>query len=147
MNKFSDILLDNLEEMEFLTKILESAYLCYSHTDKFLGEIVHQAQFHLLNATLDFAIDLDHKINKKINKDDFVKKIIENLQKSQQILETFPAEKRINNFDEITTEIGELVNFSKDYAFEARSLVANFTSEETRELNNKILIIKSRRRI
>ena len=145
MNKLSDALINNLNEMEFLTKTLDSMRIYYLDRNQNLANIISETQFCLLNATLDLAIDLEHKINHQIDKNHFVHNVVEALSKACKNLKYFPIEHKVANFDEIEVEIEMIIDFVKEYAVTGHQMVAEFGAEEKKSLNNKILIIKSRR--
>ena len=147
MHKFSEILLDVLEEMEFLTRTLNSAELYYADTSEVLSQTMKETKFCMLNATLDLAIDLEHKINHQINKDNFVQQIIRNLNIAAENLQHFPQEHKIASFADIEFELAGLIDFAGEYSLSAYNFIKDFTSEEEKILINKTLNIKSRRTI
>lgn len=147
MYKFSEILLDVLEAMEFLTRTLNSAELYYMDTSEVLGRTMKETKFCMLNATLDLAIDLEHKINHQINKGDFVEQITKNLSIAAKNLQYFPKEYKISSFAHIESELDGLVDFVKEYSLNAYNFIKDFASEEKKLLINKTLNIKARRAI
>jgi hypothetical protein len=147
MSKLSDALINNLNEMEFLTKTLASTHLYYLDHNQNLANIISETQFYLLNATLDLAIDLEHKINHQIDKTHLVHKVVEGLNNAYKNLHYFPIEHKVANFDEIEIEIEMIIDFVKEYAVSGYQRVAEFNSEEKKVLSSKIFIIKSRRTI
>ncbi len=147
MYKFSEILLDVLEEMEFLTKTLNSAQLYYADNSAVLAAIMKETKLYLLNATLDLAIDLDRKINHQIDKSDFVQKIAKNLNAAARNLQYFPKEHKIASFANIELELSGLIDFIQEYSLSAHHIIKDFSLEEKKLLVNKTLAIKSRRTI
>ncbi len=147
MHKFREALLNNLNEMEFLTKTLASTQLYYSDINQNLAEIIGKTQFCLLNATLDLAMDLEYKINHRTDKDHFIKRVVENLDIASKNLHYFPAEHKIAKFDEIEIEILMILDFVKEYAINSHQIITDLSSEDKKVLSNKFLIIKSCRAI
>ncbi len=145
MNKFSEKLLNNLNEMEFLTKTLAAAQIYYSNISQNLVEIVCQTKLCLINATLDLAMDLEYKIYQRTDNSNFVKLAVENLNKASKNLHYFPVEDRITQFDEIEMEILMISDFIKEYAVNSEQIVANLSPQDKKILSNKFLTIKSRR--
>lgn len=143
--KLSEKLINNLNEMEFLTKSIAAAHLYYLNINENLAQIISQTQLCLLNATLDLAIDLEHKMHHQIDKNYFIQKAIQNLDIAAKNLHYFPAEHKISNFDEAEIEIEMISDFIKEYAVTGYQKVAEFSLAEKKELSNKIFIIKSRR--
>lgn len=146
MQKFNEVLLDNLKEMEFLNQILESAYLHYCHYNQNLSQIVKKAQFCLTNAILDLAIDVDYKINRHINNDKFVQKAIENLQNAEITLSLIP-DNDVIDFDNTQQDIEHLIHFVQQYAINGYILATDLNPEERQQLNHKILTIRGKRLI
>ena len=145
MYKFSEILLDNLEEMEFINKTLVSAYLYYSDINSNLARVINDTQRCFLNVTLEFATDLGHKIHHQIYKDHLIEKAIQNLNLAINHLEYFPAEHKISNFDEIESQMLLLLDFIKEYAIKDYQMLSEFSLEEKNAISNKITSIKYRR--
>jgi hypothetical protein len=147
MSRFSEILLSNLEEMEFLTRTLSTTRLYYFNINEALAQTVAEAEFAMLNATLDLAIDLQYKLNHHIDKQDFIRQIVKNLQLAMSVIEHFPSQHKITSFNEIELEISIILDFAKDYSNNGYRMVGELSLEEKKLLNNKILIVKSRRAI
>jgi hypothetical protein len=145
MNKFSEKLLNNLNEMEFLTKTLAAAQIYYSNISQNLVEIICQTKACLINATLDLAMDLEYKINQRTDNSNFVKLAVENLNKASKNLHYFPVENKITQFDEIEMEILMISDFIKEYAVNSEQIVTNLSPQDKKILSNKFLTIKSRR--
>jgi hypothetical protein len=147
MNKFSETLLNNLNEMEFLTKTLASVQLHYFNINQNLADIIDKTRFCLLNATLDLAIDLEHKIHSRVNKDCFIKQAVENLNTVYKNLHYFPSAHKIAQFEEIEIEILMISDFVKQYAINSDYIIAGLSLEDRKVLSSKFLAIKSRRTI
>ena len=147
MYKFSEILLDVLEEMEFLTRTLHSAQLYYSDVSEALSMTMRETKIRLLNATLDFAIDLEHKINHQIGKNHLLEQVSTSLDAAAKNLKYFPEEHKIPSFGDIESEIVGIIGFLREYSSNAYDLVKEFSLEERKLLINKTLNIKSRRTI
>jgi len=145
MSKFSETLLNNLSEMEFLTKTLAAAQLYYSGISQNLTEIICHTKLCLINATIDLAMDLEYKINQRTNNSNFAKLAVENLNKASKNLHYFPVENKITKFDEIEMEILMITDFIKQYAVNSEQIVANLSPQDKKILSNKFLTIKSRR--
>ncbi len=131
--------------MEFLTQSLASAHLYYANINENLAKIIGETKLCLLSATLDLAIDLEHKMHHQIDKNHLIKKVIQNLDIASKNLRYFPAENKISNFDEVEIEILMICDFAKEYAVHGYEIVAGFSLVEKKMLSDKILIIKSRR--
>ena len=145
MGKASEVFLNILDEMEFLTKTLATLQIYYLNLNQNLAKIIKETKFFLLNATLDFAIDLDNKMNHYVDKDLLTNRVIKNLENAYENLNSFPNEKKSLGFEAVELEIVMLLNFIKEYS--AHRIVVEFDLEEKQLLTNKILIIKSRRTI
>ncbi|MES2678052.1 MAG: hypothetical protein V4612_07075 [Pseudomonadota bacterium] len=147
MYKLSEILLDVLEEMEFLTRTLNSAQLYYADISEALSAIIKETKMCVLNATLDLAIDLNHKINHQIDKSDFTEKIAKNLNEAAQNLQHFPKKNKIASFANVELELAGLIDFIQEYSLSSHHLIKELSAEEKKLLINKTLAIKSRRTI
>ena len=133
--------------MEFLTRTLNSAEIYYVNISEVLGKIIRETKVCLTNATLDLSIDLERKINHRINSDNFVEQIIKNLNIAAKNIQYFPKEHKISSFTNIESEIIGLFDFIHEYSSNAIHFINGFDLAEKKLLINKVLNIKSRRKI
>jgi hypothetical protein len=145
MSKFSENLLNYLNEMEFLTKTLQTAQIYYFDINQNLAEIISQTKLCVLNATLDLAMDLESKINQRSQKENTIKDVIKNLDVAANNLHYFPVEHKVTKFDEVEIEILMILDFIKEYAINSEQIISNLSLQDKKLLNNKFLTIKSRR--
>ena len=97
MSKFSEHLLSNLNEMEFLVKSLTISEIHYSTTNPNLAKIIHQTKLCLINATLDLAFDIEYKINQRNNDNKLIKLVVENLNVASKNLHIFQLNIKLPN--------------------------------------------------
>jgi hypothetical protein len=144
MQKLSETLIDALDEMEFLNKILHSAFL-HHHSQQNLSSIIKKSQHHLAEATLDFAIDIDHKINRHKNKEHFIENCLKHLKLASTNLKLIPEQKDVINFNEAEKQIIHIASFIKDYSTHSNNLIRQMDKREIEKLNQKIAIIRGKR--
>ncbi|MCE3255895.1 MAG: hypothetical protein K0R25_1389 [Rickettsiaceae bacterium] len=148
MQKFSEVLINILDEMEFLVRVLSSAQIYYSSIDDSSEAMIKNAKLHITNAVIDLATDLEHKINRRSDRNnDFTKQIEKNLEDASRILKDLPGEHKIKSFSDIELSIADYIGFIKDYSVYAGDMVEDFNMEEKRTLNSKIINIKARRTV
>ena len=147
MYKFSEILLDNLEEMEFISKTLTSAHLYYLEINDSLARVISDTGRHFLDATLDFAADLGQKIHHQIYKDCLIEQVVKNLKLAINNLEHFPTQHKVGNFDEIESQMLLLLDFIKEFVISDHQIISELSLKEKNAISNKIVAIKYRRHI
>ena len=145
--KLSEILIDNLSEMELLEKTLKTVHLQYylGDDDDVLSENIKKAQFYLYCAVSDLATDLDYKINRHIEKPDFIRNSIKNLQLTKEKLALVKPKEEVVDFRGIEQEVIHLEDFVKQYALQSHDFLGALDNDEIKKLNHKILSIRGKK--
>ena len=81
-----------------------------------MAKIIKETRFCLLNAALDFAVDLDHKMNHFIDKEQLIKQVIKNLEDAYKNIHHFPIENKLASFDDLESELLMLLDFIREYS-------------------------------